>query len=176
MERGYVQLYTGEGKGKTTAAVGLCLRALGAGLSVYLGQFIKAEPSAEVRALERAALALGWNLSARQYGLGRFVFSPPPPEDIEAARRGFAEAREELGSGRYDLVVLDELCVAVARGLVAEGDALALMAGKPLTAELVLTGRYATKAMVEAADLVTEMKAVKHYYSAGVPARTGIEL
>jgi cob(I)alamin adenosyltransferase len=176
MEKGYVQVYTGEGKGKTTAAIGLCLRALGSGLSVYLGQFIKGKPSAEVVALSDAARAGGWKLESRQYGLGRFIAGVPPREDVEAAGKGLGEARSALDSGLFDLVVLDELCVAVARGLIGEGEALELIAGKPRSVELVMTGRYATQAMIDAADLVTEMREVKHYYRSGVKARMGIEL
>jgi cob(I)alamin adenosyltransferase len=176
MERGYVQIYTGEGKGKTTAAIGLCLRALGSGLSVYLGQFIKEKPSAEVVVLSESARAAGGKIESRQYGLGRFIAGAPPREDVEAARKGFDEACQALSSGRFDLVVLDELCVAVARGLIEEGEALGLIAGKPRNVELVMTGRYATQALIDAADLVTEMRAVKHYHTAGVPARKGIEL
>jgi cob(I)alamin adenosyltransferase len=176
MERGYVQIYTGEGKGKTTAAIGLCLRALGSGLSVYLVQFIKEKPSAEVVALSASARAAGWRLESRQCGLGRFIAGAPPREDVEAARKGFADALRAVESGGFDLVVLDELCVAVSRGLIEEGEALDLVAAKPRGVELVMTGRYATQALIDAADLVTEMREVKHYHAAGVPARKGIEL
>ncbi|MGO8692499.1 MAG: cob(I)yrinic acid a,c-diamide adenosyltransferase [Rectinemataceae bacterium] len=175
MERGYVQVYTGEGKGKTTAAIGLCLRALGAGLSVYVGQFIKARPSAEIEALRAVPDARG-SLETRQYGLGRFMEGDPSASDIEAARSGLADARTALLSGSFDLVVLDEICVAVARGLLEEGEVLDLVASKPESVELVLTGRYATQSVVAAADLVTEMRAVKHYHASGVAARSGIEL
>lgn len=175
MERGYVQVYTGDGKGKTTAAVGLCLRALASGLSVYLGQFIKAVPSAEIRGL-RSAAGPGGLLEVKQYGLGRFGPGPAPIEDIEAAAAGLAEALAALTGLSYDLVVLDEACVAVARGLVAEADLLGLVAARPASVELVLTGRYATPAILEAADLVTEMREIRHYASRGVAARPGIEL
>jgi cob(I)alamin adenosyltransferase len=175
MDRGYVQVYTGEGKGKTTAAIGLCLRALGAGLSVYVGQFIKARPSAEIEAL-RSAWGAGGCLETRQYGLGRFIEGDPGAPDIVAARSGLVDARAALLSGRFDLVVLDEICVAVVRGLLEEGDVLGLVASKPESVELVLTGRYATQSIVAAADLVTEMRAVKHYHASGVVARAGIEL
>jgi len=175
MERGYVQLYTGDGKGKTTAAIGLCLRALGSGLSVYLGQFIKANPSAEIKAL-RLAAGKAAMLEIHQYGLGRFISGGPSDADVDAARTGLGFARAALASGRYDLVVLDEACVAVARGLLTEEELLDLISAKPDSAELVLTGRYATRKVIEKADLVTEMRAIKHYYSAGVLARPGIEL
>lgn len=173
---GYVQLYTGNGKGKTTAALGLALRALGAGLSVYIGQFIKGMRYSEIETLSALAAALGVNrITVRQYGRGCFIRREPAPEDRAAAEAGLAEAREVLASGRYGLVILDELSVAVRTGIVSEDEALALMAARPRGVELVVTGRYATRAMRAAADLVTEMREVKHYYRRGVQARTGIE-
>lgn len=175
MDKAYVQVYTGDGKGKTTAAVGLCLRALGAGLAVYIGQFIKAKPSSEITGLLAAVSPTG-RLTARQFGLGRFPPGAPSKEDVDAARAGLAEAREATLSSEYDLVVLDEACVAVARGLVSESEILGLMADRPRTVELVLTGRYATRKIIDAADLVTEMREVKHYAASGAPARAGMEL
>ncbi len=176
MEKGYIHVYTGDGKGKTTAALGLALRALGAGFSVYIGQFIKGMRYSEIGALETLAAALGpGRLALRQYGRGCFLFRAPEPADLDAAAAGLAEAREALESGEFDLVVLDELCVAMKLGVVPEPDVLALLAARPAGVELVLTGRGAPEAVLAAADLVTEMREVRHYYRKGVEAREGIE-
>jgi len=191
-------VYTGRGKGKTTAAIGLCVRALGAGLSVFFGQFVKGMRYSEIVALETLAAAidqkrsfedgdleaspargpgvrLAPRLEIRQFGRGCFILREPEAADIEAARKGFQESREAMLSGRYDLVVLDEINIAVEKGLVEEAALLELVAEKPENAELVLTGRYARESVIEAADLVTEMRELKHYYSRGVEAREGIE-
>lgn len=176
MERGYVHVYTGDGKGKTTAALGLCLRALGAGFSVYIGQFIKGMRYSEIKTLETLGAALGPDrLVIRQYGRGCFIRRDPEPADVAAAAEGVAEARAALESGRYGLVILDELNVAVKTGVVPEADALALVDARPEAVELVVTGRYATEAMLAKADLITEMRPLRHYYEKGIEARTGIE-
>lgn len=176
METGYVQVYTGNGKGKTTAAIGLSVRALGAGISVYIGQFIKGMRYSEIDALETLASALApGRLVVRQYGRGCFILREPEMEDVKAAEAGLSEAREALASGRYGLVVLDELNIAISTGVISEKAVLALMAERPKNVELVITGRYATKAVRDAADLVTEMREEKHYYRKGVQARIGIE-
>lgn len=190
MREGYTQVYTGNGKGKTTAAIGLAVRALGAGLAVYIGQFIKGMRYSEIGALELLAEAVSGSgagsgagtgaerrarLDIRQYGRGCFIGREPEQADRDAARAGLDEARAALLSGRYDVVILDEANVAVSLGLIAEGELLALMAARPSGAELVVTGRYATEAVLDAADLVTEMREVRHYYARGVQAREGIE-
>jgi len=176
MEQGYIQLYTGNGKGKTTAALGLAVRALGAGLKVYLGQFIKGMRYAEIELLDTLSGTLGdGRIAVRQYGRGCFIFREPEAADFQAAERGVAEARETLLSGAFDLVILDEILVAMKLGLVREQDILALMDDKPSGVELVLTGRGASDALMASADLVTEMREIKHYYNAGVQARDGIE-
>ncbi len=180
MDEGRFQLYTGNGKGKTTAAIGLAIRALGAGLSVYIGQFIKGMRYSEISALETLAEALSSRapsprLELRQYGRGCFLRRSPEPEDIEAARGGLAEARAALTSGRFDLVILDEANVAVALGLIPEDELVALIKARPADVELVVTGRYAPPAITALADLVTEMCEVKHYYASGLEARVGIE-
>jgi ATP:corrinoid adenosyltransferase len=176
-ERGYVQVYTGNGKGKTTAGIGLVLRALGAGLSVFYAQFIKGAKYSEIEMLERLGdnLAPGVRLTCKQYGQGRFIMREPAPEEVEAAREGLREAREAMKSGEYQLVVLDEANVAAKLKLFAEEDLLALIDEKPEAVELVLTGRGAGEKVIEAADLVTEMREIKHYYQKGVKARRGIE-
>lgn len=176
METGYVQVYTGNGKGKTTAAIGLIIRALGAGMSVYCGQFIKGMRYSEIGMLESLAATLGeGRLVLRQFGRGCFIQRDPETEDIDMALAGLAEAREALHSGSYDLVVLDELNVAINLGLVPEADVLRLISSRPPRVELVITGRYASDAVIASADLVTEMRDIKHYYENGVEARTGIE-
>lgn len=169
--KGYVQIYTGAGKGKTTAALGLALRALGAGLHVFLGQFLKSRDYSELDALAR----FPDQLTVRQYGSGRFVRGHPTEADRTLAAAGFAEARDALGSGRHALVILDEINVAVHYGIVPVEDLLSLIRTKPDGVELVLTGRHAHPAVLEAADLVTEMRPVKHYFQEGVRARIGIE-
>ena len=191
MEAGYFQIYTGNGKGKTTAAIGLAIRALGAGLSVYFGQFIKGMRYSEIAMLERlASMNDGKNgfdevpaegsrragaLAIRQYGRGCFIFRDPGQADMEAASAGLAEARNALVSGAYDLVILDEINVAIKLGVVQESDAIAIAQARPSGVELVMTGRYAPDSLIHMADLVTEMREIKHYYAAGVQARDGIE-
>jgi cob(I)alamin adenosyltransferase len=170
MRKGYVQVYTGDGKGKTTAALGLALRAAGAGLKVFFGQFVKNQKCSEHTALER----LGAAISYRQYGCG-LMMKGPSDADIAAARKGFDEAAGMMAAGDYDLVILDELNVAVYYGLIDVEEVLALISRKPARVELVLTGRNAHPAVMEAADLVTEMRSIKHYYEKGVKARRGIE-
>ena len=168
---GYVQVYTGDGKGKTTAALGLALRAAGAGLRVFIAQFVKGMEYSELAALER----LGDRITVVQLGRRAFIHGSPEPEDVAAAREGLERVREVLGSGRYDVVVLDEAAIAVHLGLFSEDDLLEVVALRPPDVELVITGRYAPARLLQAADLVTEMRQVKHYYERGVQARRGIE-
>ena len=172
LARGYVQVYTGDGKGKTTAAIGLAVRAAGAGLRTFFAQFIKGRRHSEHAALERFADLI----AVRQFGRGRFIGVTPTPEDVAAARRGLAEAAEALASGRYDLVVLDEGNTAVDCGLLTAADLVALSEAKPEAVELIITGRTAPAQVCERADLVTEMAPVKHYFDKGVTARRGIEM
>lgn len=168
---GYVHVYTGDGKGKTTAALGLALRAAGAGWSVFLGQFLKGMTSSELESLGRFAD----QITVRRYGRSDFVDRVPKDSDRDLARRGLAECREALASGRYALVILDEANVAAAMHLVAMDELLDLIDARPASVELVLTGRWADPRVIARADLVTEMREVKHYYRQGVAARVGIE-
>ncbi len=170
MRRGYVQVYTGNGKGKTTAALGLALRAAGAGLKVFIAQFVKGQRASEHLMLER----FGEMITYRQYGRG-LIRQTPTEEDIAGAREGMRACGEAVRSGSYDVVILDEINVAVRLGLVSVEEVLGLIRGKPTSVELVLTGRDANEAVMEEADLVTEMRAIKHYYEKGVKARRGIE-
>lgn len=168
---GYVQVYTGNGKGKTTAALGLALRAAGAGRRVFIGQFLKQGEYSEVKALKR----FDDLITLRQYGQGRFLREAPTPEEIEAAAAGLLEIRSILTGGRHDVVIVEEGNVAAACGLFDVDDLLALLDIRPKTTEMVITGRGAHPRLIEKADLVTEMKEVKHYFQQGVTARIGIE-
>ena len=171
MKQGFVQVYTGDGKGKTTAAIGVAVRAAGAGLRVLLIQFLKAGVYSECAGLAR----LDDVVEVRQYGTGRFVREKPSPAEIRAAQEGLRDAREALDGQAYDVVILDEAVTAVSLGLFPLRSLLGVIGSRPGTVELVLTGRGAPPALVEAADLVTEMVPVKHYYDRGIPARRGIE-
>ena len=168
---GRVQVYTGDGKGKTTASVGLVLRALGQGLRPAFLQFMKADPSwGEIVGLRRLGVPVV------QCGLDHWVLvGQATDDDRAAAAAGLGRARELVTSGDYDLVVLDELATALLFELVTIDDVLALLAARPCGVELVITGRRAPEALLAAADLVTEMRPLKHYFDAGVPARRGIE-
>lgn len=173
LEKGYIQVYTGNGKGKSTAALGLALRAAGREMMVCMVQFMKGGgPYGEHLAAPRLAPYLTILQTGREGWVNR---DNPDPEDVRLAREALLLAEQALRGGKYDLVILDEINGAVAFGLVTVDEVLSLMAAKPDNVELVLTGRYADERIVAAADLVTEMREVKHYYKAGVPARTGIE-
>lgn len=172
MERGCVQVYTGNGKGKTTAALGLALRAVGRGLKVCFFQFIKGGgPYGE----HLVAAKLAPLLTITQTGRPGWVNTQDIREDRRLAQEAFEQAKGLLTSGEYDLLVLDEINGAVGFGLIDLEQILELISLRPEGVELVLTGRNAHERVIEAADLVTEMREVKHYYKAGVPARIGIE-
>jgi len=168
--KGYVQIYTGNGKGKTTASIGLAIRAAGAGLKVYIIQFLKKGDYSEIKALSRFG-----NIIVEQYGLGNFVKGKPSDEDIAAGAAGYLKLCELLKENNHDVVIAEEANVAVMCNLISEKELLALIDMKPENVELVITGRGATAAVMEKADLVTEMKEIKHYYKKGVTARVGIE-
>ncbi len=170
-KRGYVHVYTGDGKGKTTAALGLALRAAGANLPVFLLQFAKGRATSETEALARLAPLI----TVCRCGRPEFVVGTPAPEDIAEARRGLAEASAALSGERHRVVILDEANAAVAAGLFPVDALLELITMKPPHVELVITGRNAHPRVIAAADLVTEMRAVKHYFAHGVQARRGIE-
>ena len=173
LERGCVQIYTGNGKGKTTAALGLSLRALGRGLKVCFFQFIKGGgPYGEQLIAEKLAP----DFIIIQTGRPGWVNTRDISEDRRLAQEALQQARAALSSGAYDLFVCDEINGAVGFGLIDVEQVLELIRMKPEQVELVLTGRNADERVVQAADLVTEMREVKHYYQSGVPARTGIEM
>jgi cob(I)alamin adenosyltransferase len=170
---GLVQVYTGNGKGKTTASLGLALRAVGHGFRVCILQFMK---GSTVYGELESARRLAPELTIEQVGRDTFVSrSHPDPEDLEMARKGFEKARDAVFSGDFDLVILDEINCAVDFGLVPLADLKDLIRFKPAHTELVLTGRGAHPEIVELADLVTEMREVKHYFNSGQHARKGIE-
>lgn len=171
LEKGLVQVYTGSGKGKTTSSLGLALRAIGRGLKVYMIQFMKNAKYGELLATENVS-----NLKIVQYGRDCFVNKEKPEEiDIELAHAGLEHAEQIVMGGEYDLVMLDEINVAVNFKLISLEDVLNLIKNKPAHVELVLTGRYADKKLIEIADLVTEMLDIKHPFMKGTLTRKGID-
>lgn len=172
LERGLVQVYTGDGKGKTSAAFGLALRAVGRGLKVYIIQFIKGGfDYGELYAIKRLP-----NFELRAFGRGKFVTDVPPNEDdVKLATEAFELAREVVNGGKFDVVVLDEINVALHLKLIETMEVVDLIRHKPKHVELILTGRYAPSEIVELAELVTEMKPTKHPYTKGITPRKGID-
>ena len=172
MKQGYLQIYTGNGKGKTTAAMGLALRAAGAGLQVYIGQFVKDMKYSEVRLMEQVLPQITIELLSK----GCFIDRPPEEGDRQAAQEGLDHVAQLMKSGQYDVMILDEISIAIVCGLIPEENVLALIERRPQEMELVLTGRYMPSSLMEKADLITEMQEVRHYYTEqGVLARDGIE-
>jgi cob(I)alamin adenosyltransferase len=171
IKRGYVQVYTGDGKGKTTAAIGLAVRASGAGLKVFIAQFIKQGDYSEIKTLRK----LSDMITVEQYGMGRFVDGKPTKEDFDIAEEGLQRARQVMLSGKFDIIILEEANVAVKYGLIPVQELIDLITAKPESVEIVITGRNVSPLILDKADLVTEMKPVKHYYNNGVRARLGIE-
>ena len=169
--KGYIQIYTGNGKGKTTAALGLTLRAAGAEKKVLFAQFVKGQIYSEIKALQQFIPSV----EIRQYGLARFIRNTPAQEDIDTARKGLQEVSDMILSGEYDIVVLDEANIAIYYKLFSAGELIEVLKQKPDKTEIIITGRYAVPELIAVADLVTEMKEVKHYYNQGVHARIGIE-
>jgi len=172
LEKGLVQVYTGKGKGKTSAAFGLALRATGRGLKVYMIQFIKGGfDYGELYTVKNLP-----NFTLKAFGRGKFVTSKPPQkEDVRLAQEALRLAEKVIHSENFNIVILDEINVALDLKLIALTEVLKLVKTKPFGLELVLTGRNAPKEIIEAADLVTEMKEVKHPFSRGIEARRGIE-
>lgn len=173
LEKGLTQVYTGNGKGKTTAALGLALRAVGREMRVCMIQFMKGGgPYGEQLAAEKLAPFL----TILQTGRGEWCRKGgPSPDDMRLAGEALSLAERTLTGNRYDMVILDEINNAIDYGLVSVDDVLQLIRLKPETVELVLTGRNADARIIDAADLVTEMREIKHYYKKGIPARLGIE-
>jgi len=172
LEQGLIEVYTGDGKGKTTAALGLALRAAGRGLRVYIVQFMKGRTDyGEVAALQHQP-----NITLVQFGRPDFVDrDKPDPQDVVMAQEALEHSLDILANGQYDVLILDEINVALDYGLLSLDQVLALLDTKPPHVELVLTGRYAHPQVIERADLVTEMLSIKHPYHNGIGGRKGIE-
>lgn len=170
MKKGYVHVYTGNGKGKTTAAFGLALRALCSGKSVYIGQFIKGMKYNEVCVVDKFD-----NILIEQYGDDCFIEKDPTDNDTSLAEIGLDKIREILQGGKYDLVILDEVTIAFYYKLIKIEDVIEAIDCRASHVEVVITGRYAPEKIIEMADLVTEMKEIKHYYQNGVLSRDGID-
>lgn len=168
---GFVHVYTGDGKGKTTAAFGLALRAAGAGKRVFIAQFVKSMIYSEVKTVDQFLP----NITVKQYGLNCFLINTPNDNDMEAARKGLEEVKEMVSSGEYDMVVLDEATIAVFYNLISSTELIDTIKRRNPRTEIVVTGRYASSDLIEIADLVTDMKEVKHYYRKGIESRVGIE-
>lgn len=172
--RGYVQVYTGNGKGKTTAALGLAFRAMGSGLKTYIGQFMKGIQYGELKSAEMVRPYI----TIEQYGRESFIDGKKPlrEEDLKMAKAGLEKAKKAMLSGVYDIIVFDEINVAHYFNLITVEEMLDIIESRPDGVELVFTGRHAPSEIIDAADLVTEMVEIKHYYQKGVKARKGIEL
>ncbi|NLB33573.1 MAG: cob(I)yrinic acid a,c-diamide adenosyltransferase [Tissierellia bacterium] len=170
MEKGYIHIYTGNGKGKTTAAFGLAIRAALSGKKVFIGQFVK-----DMKYNETKIENYLDNIEIRQLGRGCFIYENPEDIDKEVAKKGLDECSSLLSSGEYDLIILDEINIALYYKLFELSDVVSSLKNKAENTEVVLTGRYAPEELIEMADLVTEMVEVKHYYSQGVLSRSGID-
>ena len=169
--KGYVQVYTGNGKGKTTAAYGVAIRAIGAGMKVCLVQFIKGLYSSEFETFKK----LSDSIDIFQYGDGRFIFDKPTDKDLYLAKKGLENLRSIITSGKYQVIILDEINMAAYMKIISIEEIIGILKNRPDNIELILTGRYAHPKIIEMADLVTEMNEVKHYFKKGVLARVGIE-
>ena len=171
MKKGYIHVYTGPGKGKTTAAIGLGIRATGAGMKVHMVQFMKGRRYSEIDTIEKIP-----NFTITQHGRDEFVSKEKPEQvDIDLAQKGFKYSKEIISSGKYDMIILDEINVAIDYNLIAIEELTKVIEEKPENLELVLTGRYAHPEIVRYADLVTEMLEIKHPYQQGIEARKGID-
>ena len=180
MERGFIHVYTGNGKGKTTAALGVALRSLANGYNVAMAQFIKSRgfEYSEMKAfniLNSVEGPLG-KITIDQFGTGCCLHGRQPSEDdFNMVHEGFVKASEWINSGEYNLVILDEINVALHLGLLPVDKVVNLLKAKPDSVEVIVTGRHAKEEIIELADLVTEMKEVKHYFTEGVLSRKGID-
>jgi len=171
--KGYIQIYTGKGKGKTTAALGLALRAVGHRQRVYIGQFLKGQLYGELLAAKK----LTPYITIEQFGRKGFIHvtETPEDEDIRRAKKGLEKCLKAMLSQKYRIIILDEINVAVYFKLLTEKEVLRFLDQKPEAVEVILTGRYVPASFMKRADLVTEMKEKKHYYKKGVKGRIGIE-
>jgi len=170
MEKGYVHVYTGNGKGKSTAAFGVALRAACAKKAVYIGQFVKDMAYSETAVTEKYD-----NITIEQLGRGCFISKSPDQEDIDMAGRALDQCTKVLIEGAYDVVILDEIFIAIYYNLISVEQVLTALKKRAPHVEVILTGRYAPDEIIAYADLVTEMKEIKHYYEQGVLSREGID-
>lgn len=170
-QKGYVQVYTGDGKGKTTAALGLALRAAGAGKKIFIAQYAKGQHYSE---LDSIAIYLPC-ITLKQYGLDCYVFNTSKQEDINAALTGLKEIETIISNGEYDVIILDEANIAIFYNLFSSEQLIEILNKRNPKTEIIITGRYACPEIIDYADLVTEMMEVKHYFRQGVIARVGIE-
>lgn len=177
LEHGYIQIYTGDGKGKTTASLGLALRAVGHGWNVLIIQFTKGGSHDSTYYGELNSLSkFIEKLEVKQYGLDRIVYSHNiNMEDYKEAKEGWNYAKDAISSGKYQLIILDEINVCLDLGMIKMADIKESLINKPKNLEIVLTGRKAPSELIAMAHLVTEMKPIKHYFDIGVMAREGIE-
>ena len=175
LEHGYIQIYTGDGKGKTTAALGLAMRALGHGWKVLIVQFTKGGQGWSYGEIA-SSYKFCENLEVHQFGMDRVVYSQNiNMEDFKEAKKGWELAKSAIESGKYQLIILDELNICTDMGMIKVSDVKETLLNKPDGLEIVLTGRRAHPELVAMAHLVTEMKPIKHYFDIGVMARQGIE-
>jgi len=165
-----IQVYTGNGKGKTTAALGQAIRAAGAGFKVFIIQFVKGRYYNELKVLKSIK-----NIKIEQYGKSCFIKKKPDKKDIALAKRGLERAREVISKRIYNLVILDEINIALNLKLLKLKDVVELIENAPKKIELILTGRYAHPKVLKIADLISEIKERRHYYRKGITARKGIE-
>ena len=176
LKNGYIQIYTGDGKGKTTASLGLALRAIGHGWKVLIIQFTKGEKENNYYGEIASSSKLMPNLEVAQFGLDRVIYSHNIcMDDFKETKRGWEFAKEAINSGKYQLIIMDELNICVDFGMIRLSEVKEVLMNKPENLEVVLTGRRAHPELVAMAHLVTEMKPIKHYFDMGVMARQGIE-
>ncbi len=169
--KGCIHVYTGNGKGKTTAALGLALRAVGAGFNIYIGQFAKGSDYSELNAVK----LLSNYITLKQFGQKGFIRNKPDKNDIRQALDGLKEIQSIISTNQYQLIILDEINIAIHYQLIGVDNVIDILNSKHKSVEVVLTGRYADPKIIEYADLVTEMKEIKHYFKSGIRARVGIE-
>lgn len=170
MDKGYIHVYTGNGKGKTTAALGIAVRGVSAGEKVFFAQFIKGMAYSELKSQDFMP-----NFKIQQFGKNCFIYNDPTEEDVKLARNGLESCKEILKSGEYDIVVLDELNIAIYYNLFTVEEVIETIKSRASHVEVIITGRYADDKLIEIADLVTDMKEVKHYYMQGIESRRGID-
>ncbi len=172
MEKGYIHIYTGNGKGKTTSSIGLAIRAVGSSKKVFFGQFMKQGDYSEIKILKERFP----EITIKQFGNNKFVYDYKPTDiQIEQAKEGFEYIKDVIINGDYDIVILDEICVVIFLEMIDVDEFIEVVKNKKESMELVLTGRYAHDKLVDIADLVSEIKEVKHYFNENVRARVGIE-